>query len=208
MYSIENVAWYCVVTLRDSCLEYHLQSLRKFYPDLKVYVLDNNAGPYNITPIAEKYNCAVLANTGTHPLPLTVTQDSWSKELFKSHSVLCFSADDIQIFEGGFIERSLDLLNQGSDIVSFATERDAVAYMYNEKYFTNVGFNVNMPGKEATDQDLKHRVITTYGTFPHVGEYWQSDTDFWRSRYVGNPHMDKFGKDDVNKKLGQMNINH
>ena len=204
MYTIENVAWYCVVTLRDSCLEYHLESLRKYYPDLPVYVIDNNAGHYDIKPIAEKYKSTVLSNPTV--LPLTVNQTDWSKELFKSHLVLCFSADDVHIFEGGFIEKSLDLLNQGAEIVSFSTERDPVAYLYTEKYFKDVGFNTNMPGKECTDTDLKQRVMQAYGNFPQVGEFWDVDANFWRSKYVGNPHQGIFGKDDVNEKLRQLNI--
>jgi hypothetical protein len=206
MFTIEQVAWYTVVTLRDSCLGFHLASLREFYPDIPVYTIDNNVGyyGYNIAPIAEKYNSKILTNSEI--LPLTVNQTLWSKEMFKSHSVLCFSADDIQIFEGGFIEKGLDLINQGAEIVSFSTELDAVAYMYTERYFTDVGFNINMPGKEATDRDLKNRVTTAYGHFPRVGEYWQADENFWRSRYVGNPHLNKFGKDNVTEKLREMGI--
>ena len=68
-------------------------------------------------------------------------------------------------------------------------------------YFKEIGFNTSMPGKERTDEDLRNRVISAYGHFPQVGEYWSADPDFWRSRYVGNPHIGKFGKDDVNKKL-------
>lgn len=205
MFTSEQVAWYNVVTLRDAALGFHLESLRKYYPDIPVYTIDNNAGHYDIRPIAEKYQANLLANQEI--LPLTVNQTIWSKELFKSHSVLCFSADDIQILEGGFVEKGLDLINQGAEIVSFSTEHDAVAYMYTERYFTQVGFNTDMPGKEATDQDLRNRVTKAYGHFPQVGEYWQADENFWRSRYVGNPHLNKFGKDDVNQKLRDLGIN-
>ena len=208
MYTIENAAWYSVVTLRDSCLDCHLQGLRKYYPDIPVYTVDNNVGQYDITSIAEKYKSTVLYNTSI--LPLTVTQTNWSPELFKSHSVLCFGSDDVQFFEGGFIEAGLNLINQGAEIVSFATGSDAIAYMYTEKYFTDVGFNIGMPGKEHTDQDLLRRVTAAYGHFPHVGEYWNDTTDStcWRSRYVGNPHPGNYGKDDVNEKLRQLNINY
>ena len=204
MYTIEHVAWYCVVTLRDSCLEHHLESLRKYYPDIPVYTIDNNAGHYDIKPIAERYNSTVLSNSSV--LPLTINQTEWSKELFKSHPVLCFSADDVHIFEGGFIEKSLELINKDAEIVSFSTDGDPVAYMYTERYFNDVGFNIGMPGKERTDVDLRERVNKAYGVFPYVGEYWQPTEDCWRSRYVGNPHVGKFGKDDVNQKLDQMNI--
>ena len=204
MYTINNVAWYSISTLRDSCLEYHLQSLRKFYPTIPVYSINNNAGHYDIRPIAEKYKSNILSNSDI--LPLTVNQTTWSEKLFLSHQLLCFSADDILIFEGGFIEKSIDLINNGAEIVSFATAQDPIAYMYTEKYFQNIGFNINMPGKEGTDKDLRNRVNKAYRNFPQVGEYWRADPDFWRSRYVGNPHIEKFGKDDVNKKLKQMNI--
>jgi len=208
MYTIENVAWYSIVTLRDTALENHLKELRKYYPDITVYTIDNNAGHYNIVPIAERYKSTVLTNTSI--LPLTINQTEWSKKLFKSHSVLCFSSDDVQIFEGGFIEKGLELINQGAEIVSFSGGeiQDPVAYMYTEKYFTDVGFNTSMPGKERTDEDLRNRVTQAYGNFPRIGEYWRNDVweDGWRSRYVGNPHLDRCGKDDVNHKLSQMNI--
>ena len=209
MYTIENVAWYSVVTLRDTALENHLQGLRKFYPDLPVYTIDNNAGHYDISPIAERYNTKVLVNETTQPLPLTITQDNWSKELFKKHKVLCFSSDDIQIFEGGFIEKSLDLINQGDEIVSFSTERDAVAYMYTERYFKDVGFEITKPGKEYTGAHfLNAMVMNAYGKFPQVGEYWrwQQDIGCWRSRYVGNPAVGILGKDCVNEKLHDMGL--
>jgi hypothetical protein len=204
MYTIENVGWYSIVTLRDSCLGHHLESLRKYYPNIPAYVIDNNAGNYDIRPIAEKYKTTVLSNQTV--MPLTINQTNWSTELFKSHSILCFSADDITIFEGGFIEKSLDLINQGAEIVSFSTAVDAVAYMYTKKYFTDVGFNISMPGKEMTNLDLQKRVEKAYEKFPHIGEYWRNSEDHWRSRYVGNPHLNKFGKDDVNQKLDKLNI--
>jgi len=206
MYTLKDAAWYTVVTLRDSCLHYHLSSLRQHYPTIPCYVVDNNAGHYDISPIAAEHNCTVLTNTDPQPIPLTVNQTQWSTHLFKSHAVLCFSADDIHVFEGQFIERALDIINTGVDIVSFATDVDAVAYMYTENYFKQVGFNVNMPGKEHTNIDLLSRVKQHYGNFHHIGEYWGPNADFWRSRYVGNPHMGRYGKDDVNAKLHQMNI--
>jgi hypothetical protein len=204
MYTIDNVAWYSVVTLRDSCLGHHLKSLRQYYPQLAVYTVDNNVGHYDISSIAAEYRSQVLTNEEI--LPLTVTQTRWSPFLFKSHKILCFSADDIQIFEGGFIERAVELVNQGAEIVSFSTDQDPVAYMYTESYFNTVGFNIDMPGKERTDQDLRQRVIQAYGHFPQVGEYWRPNEVFWRSRYVGNPHLNHYGKDDVNEKLRKMNI--
>jgi hypothetical protein len=209
MYSIEDVAWYSVVTLRDTALEHHLKGLRKFYPSLSVYTIDNNAGHYDISPIAERYNVKVLVNETTQPLPLTITQDNWSKELFKKHKVLCFSSDDIQIFEGGFIEKSLDLINQGDEIVSFSTNRDAVAYMYTERYFKDVGFEITKPGKEYTGAEfLEAMVMKAYGKFPQVGEYWRWEQDIgcWCSRYVGNPGVGIFGKDNVNEKLRDMGL--
>jgi len=198
-YTLADVGWYSISTLRDQSLEYHLASLRKFYPDVTVYSVDNNVGKYDIQPIAEKYHSKVLTNT--YLMPLTVNQDTWSRELFTAHQLLCFSADDVTVFEGGFIERAIELVNAGAEIVSFATEQDPIAYIYTQQYFNTVGFNINMPGKERTDEDLRNRVISAYGHFPQVGEYWSADPDFWRSRYVGNPHIGKFGKDDVNEKL-------
>jgi hypothetical protein len=198
-YTIDDIAWYSISTLRDSSLEYHLSSLRKFYPDITVYSVDNNVGEYNIVPIAEKYGSTILPNSTL--LSLTMNQDRWSRELFKSHKLLCFSADDVTIFEGGFVERAIELVNAGADIVSFATEQDPIAYIYTQQYFDTVGFNLDMAGKERTDIDLKNRVERAYGHFPQIGEYWRADPDFWRSRYVGNPHIGKYGKDDVNEKL-------
>jgi hypothetical protein len=198
-YTLADVGWYSISTLRDQSLEYHLASLRKFYPDITVYSVDNNIGRYDIRPVAEKYSSKILLNDTL--LSLTVNQTKWSQELFKSHRLLCFSADDVTVFEGGFIERAIELVNAGAEIVSFATEQDPIAYIYTERYFRNVGFNIDMPGKERTDEDLRNRVVGAYGHFPQVGEYWRADPDFWRSRYVGNPHIGKFGKDDVNEKL-------
>jgi hypothetical protein len=198
-YTMADAGWYSISTLRDQSLEYHLSSLRKFYPDITVYSVDNNVGKYNIRPVAEKYHSKVLTNTNL--MPLTVNQDRWSRELFTAHRLLCFSADDVTVFEGGFIERAIDVINAGAEIVSFATEQDPIAYIYTQRYFRDVGFNTSMPGKERTDLDLRNRVVGAYGHFPQVGEYWRADPDFWRSRYVGNPHIGKFGKDDVNEKL-------
>lgn len=203
-YTLNDVAWYSIVTLRDSCLEYHLQGLRRYYPDLIHYTIDNNAGRYDINPIANKYQSTVLSNIEI--LPLTVNQTIWSKELFKKHSVLCFSADDIQILDKGFIELSLEKINQGAEIVSFSTNVDAVAFMYTKNYLDKIGFNINMPGKEMTNNDLQARVETAYKHFPQVGEYWKEYEDGWRSKYVGNPNVGKFGKDCVNTKLNKLNI--
>lgn len=204
MYTIHNIAWYSVVTLRDACLEYHLKGLRQYYPNIVHYTIDNNAGHYNINPIAEKYQSIVLTNETI--LPLTVNQNIWSKELFKKHSILCFSADDILILDKGFIELGLDKINQGAEIVSFSTNVDAIAFMYTENYFNNVGFNTGMPGKEMTNLDLQLRVEKAYKNFPQIGEYWKEYEDGWRSKYVGNPHVGKFEKDDVNFKLKKLNI--
>lgn len=204
MYTLNDVAWYSIVTLRDSCLEYHLQGLRQYYPNLVHYTIDNNAGRYNINDIADKHGSIVLTNETI--LPLTVNQTIWSKELFKKHPILCFSSDDIQILDGGFIELSLEKINQGNEIVSFSTNVDAVAFMYIENYLSKVGFNTHMPGKEMTNNDLQARVETAYQNFPHVGEYWKEYNDGWRSKYVGNPNVGRFGKDCVNTKLKNLNM--
>lgn len=201
---MKDLAWYCVVTLRDSCLDGHLRSLRTFYPNIPVYVIDNNDERYNIKDIAQRYSATVLTHKGI--LPLTVNQTKYSEQLFEMHKLLCFSSDDIEILHGGFIELAMDRVNQGSEIVSFATDRDPVAYMYTEQFFNTVGFNQQLLGKEDTDTDLKKRCHAQYGKLDSVGEYWNNDNNSWHSRYVKNPAVGVFGKNCVNAALSAAGI--
>jgi hypothetical protein len=203
--TIDQIAWYTVVTLRRSCLDSHLSSLRKHYPQLTVYVVDNNAEQYNIDDIAEKYNAKLLKN-GKELLSLTENQQRWSEQLFKDYQALCFSSDDIQILEGGFIELALERLNQGKDITSFSTDGDPVAYMYNQRFFRELGFNQQLRGKEDTDTDLIKRTRAHYGSLDYVGEYWVNDDNSWRSRYVLNPRLGLYGKTDVNEDLESLGL--
>lgn len=204
MLTIDQVAWYTVVTLRDSCLSSHLSSLRKYYPTLPVYVIDNNIGQFNIAPIAEQYNATVLVNTTLRSL--TENQTLWSQHLFELYPLLSFSSDDIQILEGGFVELALDKINSSKEIVSFSTDRDPVAYMYTQKFFNDVGFNQLLLGKEDTDTDLIKRTRNHYGTLDSVGEFWRCDNDSWSSRFVMNPRLGVFGKTDVNRDLEKLGL--
>lgn len=203
--TIDQIAWYTVVTLRDSCLNSHLSSLRTYYPDLTVYVIDNNAGQYNINDIAKKHNARVLSN-GENLLSLTENQSIWSEYLFNQYAALCFSSDDIQILEGGFIELALSRLNQGQTICSFATDADPVAYMYNQQFFNELGFNQSLRGKEDTDTDLIKRTRACYGVLDSVGEYWVNKENSWHSRYVLNPRLGLYGKTDVNDDLERLGL--
>lgn len=204
MSTIDQVAWYTVVTLRDSCLDSHLSSLRKYYPTLPVYVIDNNIGQYNISPIAEKHNATLLVNPMLRSL--TENQTVWSKHLFELYPVLSFSSDDVQVLEGGFIEMALDKINSENEIVSYSTDRDPIAYMYTQKFFNDVGFNQQLLGKEDTDTDLIKRTRAHYGVLPSVGEFWRGDNDCWSSRFVMNPKVGMYGKTDVNRDLEKLGL--
>lgn len=201
--TLDDVAWYSVVTLRDQCLEHNLSTLRTHYPQIPAYVVDNNIGLYSIKDTAAKYGAQVLTNQEL--LSLTVNQTVWSKRLFEKHPLLCFSSDDVIILEGGFIERALEKINQNCHLVSFATDRDPVAYMYDQTFFNELGFNTAIPGKEHTDIDLVNRVRAQWGTMESVGEYWQMNQIGWHSRYVLNPHLGQFNKTDVNVDLRKLN---
>ena len=210
MIELKDVAWYCIVTLRDGCIEWHLERVRLFYPDIKVYVIDNNLHYFDISAKCEPFNVHIIKNTEI--LGVTQNQHRHSPFMFLEHKALAFSSDDIYIFEGGFIEKSLELINKGREIVSFGTDRDPVAYLYTQKYYNEVGFDNNLIGKETSLDSLLSRTKKQYGRFDSVGEYWKDcqdpnsfDFNFWRSRYVGNPHLGKLNKTDVNINLQQIN---
>lgn len=203
-YRLEDAAWYCVVTLRDSCLAAHLATVRKFYPTIPIYVIDNNDGRYSIDAIAAAHNATVLKHQGIKPL--TTNQTEYSLQLFQQHKLLCFSSDDIEVLEGGFIELAIERINQGSEIVSFSTDADPVAYMYTEQFFRELGFNTALLGKEMTDRDLIKRCQARYGKLDSVGEYWREDRANWYSRYVKNPRVGEAGKNCVNQALSEIGI--
>jgi hypothetical protein len=204
-FTLDDFAWYVIVTLRDSCIEGHLQSLRKYYPAIKVYVVDNNIGKYDISKICEKYGAEQIINDDL--LPLTMNQIKHSPVLFQKHKVLCFSSDDVVVLDRGFIERSMAALNQGKEIVSFSTDADPVAYAYTENFFKDVGFNDKLLGKECTDTELVRRTRNRYAEFPSVGMFWRGDERGWHSKYVLNPHCGVFGKTEVNQQLEDLGIN-
>jgi hypothetical protein len=212
MLELKNIAWYAVVTLRDTCIGWHLERLRKFYPDIAVFVIDNNIGKFDIQPICKDYNVTILKNDSIKSI--TQNHNFWGGKLLEQFNALAFSSDDIYIFEGGFLEKSLDLINNhNKQIVSFGTDRDPVAYLYTKQYYDEVSFNNSLNGKESSLDDLLNRTKAKYNEFPSIGEYWTDHHDltnfnskFWRSRYVGNPHEGQMGKDDVNRKLRDLGL--
>jgi hypothetical protein len=197
-----RIAWYVISTLRDTCIGLHLEGLRKHYPQIPVFVINNSAG--NLDQICETYVANQIKNETI--LSLTVNQINVSKMLFEDYDVLCFSADDIMILDGGFIEKSVKLLDQGCEIVSFSTDQDPVAYCYTKKFFEEVGFNDKLLGKECTDTDLVRSVRNKYSSFPSVGEHWSSDSRGHFSKYVLNPHVGQFGKTEVNQQLEDVGV--
>ena len=206
-YTFNDIAWYTVVTLRDSCLNNHLNSLKSYYPNLHTYIIDNNGEQFNLNPITSKYPLNTVLSNNKTIKPLTINQIEYSKILFEKHKILCFSADDILILEHGFIEKALEKINLGAHIVSFSTDLDPVAYMYTEEFFNTVGFNPNLKGKESTDRDLIKRTKQYYGKLDFIGEFWREDNNHsWYSKYVLNPAVGILGKTDVNMDLEKLGI--
>lgn len=197
--------WYTVVTLRDSCIKEHIDRVRKYYPAIEIYVVDNCAEFYNIESFLKDYkNIKVIKNDIIYPL--TFIQNIVSELLFKNYNNLFFASDDVMMLEGGFIEKSLEKIKNGAKIVSLSTDEDPIAYVYNEDFFKEVGFNLKLYGKECTDTDLIKRVKSKYSSFESIGGFWTNDQNGWRSKYCLNPHVGKHGKTEVNQQLENLNL--
>jgi hypothetical protein len=182
------------------------------YPSIDVYVIDNCGKEGDLGPIEHKSRvCDLIKTDGIHPL--TYNQTCVSKTLFgKGYDYLIYAADDVIFKQNGFIEEAvlLFITNPNHHIISFATDQDPVAFIYDSTFFKEVGFNLSLKGKECTDNDLVYRVKLAYGSFPYIGEYWKpiGDGIGWESKYLEHAkgRMEGGEKEDVNKKLEKLGI--
>jgi hypothetical protein len=204
-----KICFYTIVTLRYNWYKNWAYAVREFYPDVNVVIIDN-CGKEGALKNLGDVDCLVFKHADI--LPLTVNQFNMSQLCFEQgFDFLVYSADDVIFKCGGFVEEAvLKMLSDDSHIVSFSTDKDPVAYIYDRVFFEEVGFNLELKGKEDTDLDLVAGVVKKYGSFPYIGEYWRPLGDHigWESKYVEHARnrVENGKKEDVTEKLNRLGI--
>jgi hypothetical protein len=207
MYTIDDVCWYVIVTLRDDFILRCVESFRRFYPRVQLLIVDNCGEELDVSKIVPEDDCTKVIKFSKKLInSLTHNQNVISYVFLNKHKLMGFSADDVVFIRGGFIEAAIELLNDEAEIVSLATDQDPVAYVYSKEFYDKVGFNMKLMGKERTDVDIVRRTKAAYGKFWHVGENWfrygGTGGGDWRSKYVHHICWDQC----VTKKLSERGI--
>jgi tRNA G46 methylase TrmB len=189
MYTIKDVYWYIIVTLRDIHIRDCIDSFKAYYPDVPIVVVDNCGKYLDISKSVSQYSHVEVFKTPKIQ-PLTVNQNQISQNLFSKYKVLGFCSDDVKFIKEGFIELALKRLNEKNcDFVSLTTDKDPVAYLYNENLWKRIGgFNENLSGKANTDLEIVTTLKKVYGSCPHIGGKWHKHKEGWKSNYVLHLH--------------------
>jgi hypothetical protein len=183
---------FIVVTNRDIFLKECMDSFRRFYPGLKIVLIDNS-GSGHFKLIGKSLGLEVQAND--HIKAVTENQN-WILDHCKT-KYFVFSADDIVFLQKGFLEDALALHQKGFELVSFGVD-DPCAFSMPASSNPKIGrFNVALSGKEKTDLDIKARCEAVYGFLPSIGGYWRETDTFWESKYIKHYRF----KPDVNNFL-------
>jgi hypothetical protein len=188
----QDYTLFVVVTNRDVFLKKCVESFKRFYPSIRVTVIDNS-GTGQFEGLARGLYLEVQVNDR---LKSVTENQNWILDHCRT-KYFVFAADDILFLAPGFLEEAVALHGKGFELVSLGVD-DPCAFSMITSAKPRIGrFNEALLGKEKTDMDIKERCEKVYGFLPSVGGFWRYTSVGWESKYIHHPH----DKPDVNQFL-------